>query len=287
VRTPVAILDGPMGTELDRRGVPTPLPWWSAGANLAAPGVVAAIHRDYAAAGATLHTANTFRTKRRTVGARWAELASAAVSIARASVPVSHRVLGSIAPLEDCYRPDLSPADDEPEATRREHRELARHLARAPVDVLLCETFPHPGEALIAVEEAVATGCETWLALSPGPDGTLLAPSELAAAAEEAVRRGARAVLVNCVGVLHALAFVEALGLIGARHGVPVGVYANAGHVDDAVGWKALDEAPERAAVHYLAHARRWCEAGATIVGGCCGTGIPHVAAIARALSPA
>ncbi|GAB4114575.1 MAG: homocysteine S-methyltransferase family protein [Sandaracinaceae bacterium] len=285
MRAPIAILDGPMGTELDRRGVPTPLPWWSAGANLAAPEVVAAIHRDYAAAGATLHTANTFRTKRRTVGARWAELASSAVSIARASVPASHRVLGSIAPLEDCYRPDLSPAQDDPTTTRREHRELAQHLARAGVDVLLCETFPHSGEALLAVEEAVATGCETWLALCPGPDGTLLSPGALGACAEEAVRRGARAVCVNCVGAPHALAFVEALGVIGSRHGVPVGVYANAGHADDAVGWKALDEAPERAAERYLAHARRWYEAGATIVGGCCGTGVPHVAAIASALA--
>jgi S-methylmethionine-dependent homocysteine/selenocysteine methylase len=286
VRAPVVILDGPMGTELDRRGVPTPLPWWSAGASLEAPEIVAAIHRDYAEAGATLHTANTFRTKRRTVGERWAELASAAVSIARRSVPPGHRVLGAIAPLEDCYRPDLSPAVREPVRTRAEHRELARHLAADGVDVLLCETFPHVGEALIAVEEAVATGTETWLALSPGPEGLLLTPAALAEGAEEAVRRGARAVLVNCVGAERALGFVGVLGSIGARHGVPVGVYANAGHVDDAVGWRALDEEPERAAERYLAYALAWREAGATLVGACCGTGVPHVAALSGSLSP-
>lgn len=279
------ILDGPMGTELDRRGVPTPLPWWSAGANLRAADVVGAIHRDYAAAGATLHTANTFRTKRRTVGERWAELASAAVSIARRSVPAGHRVLGSIAPLEDCYRPDLSPAERDPGRTRAEHRELARHLAAEGVDVLLCETFPHVGEALIAVEESVATGCETWLALSPGPDGALLTPAVLAEGAEEAALRGARALLVNCVATERALPFVARLAEVGARRGVAVGVYANAGHVDEAVGWRALDEAPERAAERYLAHALTWREAGASIVGSCCGTGVPHVRALARELS--
>src|SRR5688500_17354583 len=120
------LLDGPLGTELDRRGVPTPLPRWSAGAVDAAPDVLRAIHADYARAGATVHTANTFRTKRRTLGDDWERLARRAIAIARESVPAGHRVAGSIAPLEDCYRPDLSPVDPAPE-----HRELARVLADA------------------------------------------------------------------------------------------------------------------------------------------------------------
>ena len=62
---PVQLLDGPLGTELMRRGVPTPLPGWSAHALETEPTVVEAIHRDYARAGATIHTTNTFRTRRR------------------------------------------------------------------------------------------------------------------------------------------------------------------------------------------------------------------------------
>jgi len=280
----VRILDGPMGTELDRRGVPTPLPLWSAGANASASEVVRAIHRDYADAGATLHTTNTFRTKRRTVGPRWRELATRAVSLAREGVPDGQLVLGSIAPLEDCYRPDLSPAEEDAAGTLEEHRELAFALAEAGADVLLCETFPHARGALLAVEAALETGRPTWLALTPGPEGTLLSPRELAACAEGAARLGASAVLVNCVASERALPFVAALAEVGVRRGVPVGVYANAGHVDDAVGWRSLDEEPERAAERYLTTARSWVDAGASIVGGCCGTGIPHVRAIARAL---
>lgn len=268
----IVVLDGPLGTELDRRGVPTPLPRWSAGAIDDAPDVVRAIHADYARAGATVHTANTFRTKRRTVGDAWERLARRAVALARDAVPSGHRVAGSIAPLEDCYRPDLSPADPRPE-----HRELARALASAGVDVILCETFPHVGEALVAVEEAVRTGVPAWLSLTAGPDADLLTPAELEEGAREAVRRGAAAVLVNCVPADRTLAYVERLAAIG----VPFGAYANAGRPDDRVGWRALDEEPERAAERYARIADAWIASGATLVGSCCGTGPAHVAQLA------
>ena len=61
----LTFLDGPMGTELERRGVALPAPAWSAAALASAPQLVAAIHADYAAAGADVATAATFRTTRR------------------------------------------------------------------------------------------------------------------------------------------------------------------------------------------------------------------------------
>lgn len=61
------VLDGAMGTELERRGLAAPLPLWSAGALLSAPDAVAAVHRDYLAAGADILVANTFRTNPRTL----------------------------------------------------------------------------------------------------------------------------------------------------------------------------------------------------------------------------
>src|SRR5215469_11941511 len=136
------VLDGPVGTELTRRGVDLPAPAWSARALDACPELVATIHREYVAAGAQVHTANTFRTKRRCVGARWEELARRAVALARDAAPRS-RIAGSIAPLEDCYRPDLSPGA----RSAAEHRELARVLADEEVDVIVCETFANPLEA--------------------------------------------------------------------------------------------------------------------------------------------
>jgi S-methylmethionine-dependent homocysteine/selenocysteine methylase len=264
------ILDGPVGTELDARGYRTELPLWSAGAVRDAPELLAQIHRDYAAAGATVHTANTFRTKARQAGEGWRELTEAAVRIARSAVPASHRVAGSIAPLEDCYRPDLSPPDPFPE-----HRELADALALAGVDLLLCETFPHPGEALAAARAALLTGLPVWLALTAGPDADLLSPAIVRDTARRAVDLGVSAVLVNCVPVNETLRFVEAL----AGLGVPSGAYANAGAVDDEVGWRS--DADPRGVERYLEEARGWTRAGATIVGSCCGTGPAHVRALA------
>lgn len=259
------MLDGPLGTELTRRGVPLPAPAWSARALDVAPDVVAAIHRDYVAAGATVHTANTFRTKRRSVGARWEELLQRAVRIARENVG-DLRVAGSIAPLEDCYRPDLSPGL----ASREEHREVAEALIRAGADLLLCETFPNEIEAVVAVEEAVRTGAETWASLLPMSPGFPLRDT-----ARRCIDAGASAVLVNCLPAKDTLGWIEQL----AGLGVPFGAYANAGDESDEYGWGAD---PHVASGRYERLARSWIERGATIVGGCCGTGPEHIARLAR-----
>jgi S-methylmethionine-dependent homocysteine/selenocysteine methylase len=227
--------------------------------------VVAAVHRDYVAAGATVHTTNTFRTKRRSVGDRWEELLQRAVRIARDSVG-ELRVAGSIAPLEDCYRPDLSPGL----ASREEHREVAQALARAGVDLLLCETFPNEVEAVVAAEEAVRTGLETWVSLLPmTPD------FPLRDTARRCVDVGASAVLINCLPAKDVLGRLDQLTNLG----VPFGAYANAGDERDGYGWGAD---PELAARRYEELARQWIEAGATIVGGCCGTGPAHIARLAH-----
>lgn len=269
---PPLVLDGPVGTELHRRGVPTPLPRWSAGAAFDAPEVLASIHRDYAAAGATVHTANTFRTRGATGGMDWRRLTERTVEIARASVPPSHRVAGSLAPIADCYRPDLSPVD-----SFGAHAEFAAALAAAGCDVILCETFPHPGEALAAVRAATGTGIETWLALTPGPDGTLLDPGTLGTTAEEAASLGASVVLVNCASLSALPPFVASLAGLGIRFGV----YANAGRPDDAMGWQAT--VPTGAAERYAEAALAWWAEGASVVGGCCGTGPEHVRAMVSA----
>ncbi len=265
----ITILDGPVGSELLARGVPTPLPLWSAWALRHQPDAVAKIHADYAAAGATVHTANTFRTKRRQLGPGWDDLARAAVQLCRDAVPAGHRVAGSIAPLMDCYEPWNSPAEP-----RGEHRELVEVLAAAGCDVLLCETFPHVGEGWVAVEEAVRTGVETWASFTAGPDADLLSPADVREAARGAIARGARAVLVNCIPAARTLAYVRELAVLG----VPFGAYANAGQADENLGWAPHEEAPER----YASFAMDWVREGATLVGGCCGTGPAHVAALTR-----
>ncbi|MFT5051075.1 MAG: S-methylmethionine-dependent homocysteine/selenocysteine methylase [Chlamydiales bacterium] len=274
----VQILDGPVGTELLRRGVPTPLPGWSAHALESQPDVVEAIHRDYRAAGAMIHTTNTFRTRARVFPRTWEQLGRVAVDAARAAAAPGQFVAGSLAPLEDCYRPDLSPAHSDPDACRQEHADLARVLADAGCDLLLCETFPLVHEGLLAAEAALATGLETWVAFTPGPEGDLLTPAEVAEGARAALSLGVAGVLVNCVPATAALAHVRALADVLATSRTRWGCYANAGHADEQMGWSSAPGIPDR----YADLARTWVDAGATIIGGCCGTGPEHVAALAR-----
>lgn len=271
------ILDGATGTELLRRGYRTELPLWSAGALQAAPDLVRAIHRDYAQAGAEIVTANTFRTNPRTlekVGlrARAKELNRLAVELARESGAAF--VAGSIAPLEDCYRPDLVPA---PEVARREHGEMAGLLADAGCDLLLVETMNTIAEACAALEAAKATGLPVLVGFVCGVDGRLLSGESAEAAARAADAFGPAAVLVNCTPLAAIPRALEALRRGTAR---PLGAYANIGCEDPVVGWTLTDDVePEP----YARAAREWVKLGARIVGGCCGTTPEHVRRLAMA----
>ncbi|MCO4773269.1 MAG: homocysteine S-methyltransferase family protein [Deltaproteobacteria bacterium] len=273
------VLDGPVGTELLRRGIPTPLPLWSATAIDEAPDVLAEIHRDYALAGATVHSTNTFRTSPwalRAVGreADAPRLTRDAVRIARSAVPSTHRVAGCLAPLEDCYSPGLSPAAS---IARPALGEAADLLAAAGVDLILCETFPHPGEALLALDAAAATGLPVWVSLTPGPSGDLLDDATILRVGMRAMNAGADAVLVNCGRPDRIATAIAAL----AKEGVPTGGYGNVGEPDPVQGWRSEGEsAPDPYADAVLG----WVRSGASIVGGCCGTTPAHIARINQRL---
>ena len=161
------ILDGATGTELNRRGVDTGLPLWSANAlmNDRDTFTLQQIHEDYLRAGADIITTNTFRTHHRALvpsgnAQRALELTRRAVATARAAlttVPAetSRFVAGSISTLEDCYRPDLVPSDD---ALRAEHSERVHHLLECGVDLFLIETINTIREAVIIAKLATITG---------------------------------------------------------------------------------------------------------------------------------
>ncbi len=266
------IVDGPMGTALAANGVDTKLPLWSAAALVDCPSRVAAVHRAEASAGATVHCTNTFRVQPRSFPHSYIERVTQAVSIARASIASTHRVAGSIAPLADCYRPDLS------EGAKADHRPLATALANAGCDILLCETFPHVEEGLAALAAARGTGKETWLSFTAGPDGDLMTPRALSRAAERAAIAGAGAVLINCVAATRTTPFVAALrDALGDA--LPFGAYGNAGTIDDGVGWTS---APDPGPAAYAEIAARWVDLGATLIGSCCGTSSAHTAALAK-----
>lgn len=253
------ILDGPLGTELEARGYALLSEAWSAKAVMEVPELVAQIHASYAVSGATVHTANTFRTQPRLFPTTYSQLTRRAVELARDAVPTEHRIFGSVAPLRDCYRPELARVDAD---ARRGHQLMIDALVAADVDGILCETFANPDEAMLVSELAVASGRETWLSLTPGPSGDLLSRANLVRVGMSAKRSGVNALLVNCCPLAFVDGVLSELGDLGVR----VGVYANAYSVS-----------PDA----YAAAAAGWIEAGASIVGVCCGGGAEHVRALA------
>ena len=162
---PPLVLDAALGTELLARGAALPAPLWSAQALLDAPELVAQIHRENAEAGADVLTIASFRLhgrdlRRSSCSLSQGELLSLAVkaakgreeeekislkgeeaaqqmgAAARPSEGATHpskkifsgvAVAGSLAPLEDCYRPDLVPKQEN--ILFSEHSELAAALA--------------------------------------------------------------------------------------------------------------------------------------------------------------
>jgi len=251
------LLDGPLGSELTRRGVATGGIAWSADANLTAPTVVADIHRAHVALGCDLVRANTFRARPERL-ADWKASLDAAVALAR-SAAGELPVYASIAPFGDCYdrtTPDLV-------AARRSHEAVLERLLARGVDGLAFETFPNAEEACMMHALARATGLPFWISLTAGPSGDLASPAEVAETARQ-IATGARWVGVNCIAASQLAPFVNAL----AEVAVPIAAYPNASR------WGEPPLSPDR----FLAAVVPLFPLAA--VGACCGASLDHVRAL-------
>jgi S-methylmethionine-dependent homocysteine/selenocysteine methylase len=277
------LLDGATGTELERHGVPTPLPLWSAAALETHPDRVREIHAEYLEAGAELLTANTFRTQRRALarggwGERAAELTTRAVRLAHEAVAAAPRpalVLGSAPTLEDCYRPDRVPEDA---ALEREHREHAQHLADAGVAGVWIETMNTIREACAATRAAVDVDLIPLVSFVCGDDAKLLSGEPLAEAARAATDAGAAALGVNCLPPKAVPRCLEVL----TNQPLPISVYANLGAPCDEQGFVRSDDCDPQAFARF---ALSWRANGARLLGGCCGTTPAHIQTLANALA--
>jgi S-methylmethionine-dependent homocysteine/selenocysteine methylase len=288
------LLDGPMGTELVRRGVR-----WRKHGLVTDAAQVQQLHEEYLSAGADVLRTNTFQLNPHTyldvfrnldhmrhIGAPGLEqlprkLLGISVQLAReardrsgARIPIA----GVLSPLEHCFRPDLAPPTDQ---ARREHDQLARFFAEDGVDFLLLESMNTIGEAKAALAAGRAVGLPVWVSFVLGPEGELLSREPLSRAVTEMEEGGAEAVLVNCAPPED---ISLALDKLRSSTKLPFGAFAHIGRFSPP-SWKfeffpqfidTEEWSPER----YAAQARRWCEQGATIVGGCCGTSPAHIRAL-------
>jgi len=294
------LLDGPMGSELVRRGVR----WRKHGMLSDAP-AVQQLHEEYLAAGADVIRTNTlqlnprlylnvFRSRdhMRQIGAPGLEtmaqrLYRTAAYLAKYARTKTGRVAnatvaGVLSPLNHCYRPDMAPPAEQ---ARKEHEVLARILAEEGVDFIFLESMNTVGEARAALDAARATGLPVWVSFVLGPEGEVLSGEPLADAAKAMEQGGAEVVLVNCAPPEDV---TRAIAKLKKATSLPVGGAALIGRFSPP-SWKfdfhpQFVDTQEWPPDRYAAEARRWRDAGATIVGGCCGTQPQHITALRTAL---
>ncbi|HEY8520159.1 MAG TPA: homocysteine S-methyltransferase family protein [Gammaproteobacteria bacterium] len=285
-RGEIVLLDGGTGSELRRRGFPMRDDVWAALASVTHYDLLRAVHEDYLRAGADAIVANTFAGTRFVLAAgglagRFEEITRRAVAAAmeaRAAAGRPAAVAGSLSCLPPCFDPNRYP---EPAAEARAYRELAELLAACGVDAIALEMLEDTRHAALACEAARATGLPFWLGVScrlergrlvafDFPDVTLEECLDALLPYEPAV-----------VNVMHTPpeAVVPALELIRSRWQGALGAYPELGSAPGpAAGGPALP--PDELA----AAACAWVDAGARLIGGCCGTTPAHIAALHAAL---
>jgi len=282
----VLVLDGGTGTELRRRGAALDRVTWSGLAALTAFDLLVEIHADFVAAGADVITTNTFGATPFVLAAAGhahdrGAIVSRSVDAALRARDESGRdvtIAGSISCLPPAFDTARYPNE---RVERAAYAELADRLAGAGVDVIALEMMQETHHAPLACEAARATGLPFWLGLSCrlGAGGELVGfdfPLVPLASCLDALLPFEPAAVTIMHSPIEAVAPALA-ALRGAWPGL-IGAYPEIGDGTE----------PARVAPVELARAaREWTEAGATIVGGCCGTTPDHVRAVALALRDA
>ncbi len=283
------IIDGGMGTELEKHGVPMDGKVWSGRSLLSHPEVVQQIHEKFITAGAEVIIANSFAAARHMLepgglGDQVRAINLSAVKLAQqardnaAQGPVA--IAGSIC--------EWAPADDprwcQPEAVGRSAREQAEILAEAGVDLLaleMCEQIEFSVAVIDAIREL---GLPLWIGMSAKkfPECSTLSVFDDAALEFENLVIALSGYTAMMMNIMHTpiTDVEEALAIVKRHWKGPIGIYPESGYFT-MPNWQFIDIVePEKLAQI----AQTWVDSGVRMVGGCCGLGPEHIAALREAL---
>ncbi len=272
--------DGAMGTYLHERGVP--MDRCFAELCLTDAAAIEAVHREYVDAGAEILTTNSYGANRLQLDRQGLaeDLRRINIAAARLARQASERrcyVAGSVGPLGAALAPLGRVGREEALSVFREQVEA---LAEGGVDLIVIETISDLEEFEVALQ-AAKEACDLPVVVHKTftEDGRTLMgelPHEVVA---RAMAAGATAVGANCtVGPQRMVDIIERMA---ERAEIPLSAMPTAGLprlVDGKVRYHAEPAYMGR-------YARRIAEAGATIVGACCGSTPAHVAAMAAELA--
>jgi S-methylmethionine-dependent homocysteine/selenocysteine methylase len=298
--TTLRILDGGMSRELVRLGAELKQPEWSALALIDCPQIVRQVHEEFIAAGADVITTNSYALVPFHIGEeRFAQEGAALIALsgqlAREAADAAGRpvtVAGGLPPIFGSYEPQ----NFDPARVQDYLSVLVENLTPY-VDVWLGETL-----SLIAEGEAVRVAVEKtqkpfWISFTladgaaqvAGAKPKLRSGETVADAALWAAGSGAEALLFNCARpeVMEAAVKVAAEAMRAKGVSMPIGVYANAfdSDTDESAANEGLHETrKDLTSDVYSRFACRWADAGASMIGGCCGIGASHIHTLAGVL---
>lgn len=277
----VTVADGAWGTELDKLGCPAGFcreEW-----NVTKPELVEKVAASYVAAGSKIILTNTFGANRFVLGRhgreeKVAEFNKAGAQISKKAAGDKARVFASIGPSGRMVMTGEVTEQDLFDAFKAQ----AEALAEGGADALVVETMTELAEITAAVRAAKTTGltvaaCMTY---DSGRDRTRtmmgVAPEQAAKALTEA---GADIIGCNCgIGIEN---YIKVAGMLKAACDKPIWVKANAGMPEIENGKVVYRMQPDE----FAKQVKSLIDAGASIIGGCCGTSPAFIAAICKTLS--
>ncbi len=274
------LLDGALGTELQQQGLPIgacPDAW-----NLTQPEKVEEVARSYVEAGSRVILTNTFGANRFTLARhglaeKAAEINRVGVELARCAAGGRAKVFASVGPSGLMLMMGQVSEDD----LRAAYTEQTQALAAAGADGITVETMSDVAEAALATAAAHITGLPVAACMTFGSgakkDRTMMGvtPEQ---AAEQLTAAGADVIGSNCGQGIAGM--VDICRRLHAATDCPIWIKANAGLPEMVDGKTVYRQTP----AEFASFVPQLLEAGAALIGGCCGTTPEFIRAVAEKL---
>tara|TARA_Y100000588_G_scaffold394114_1_gene512919 strand:+ start:1959 stop:2816 length:858 start_codon:yes stop_codon:yes gene_type:complete len=273
----ITILDGAVGSELILNGENLPPHIWSAKINLTNPDLLFDIHKKYIQSGSNYITTNTFRSTTRAYkktglsNVKANETAKksmqSAVKIAKKAANKSIKILGSIAPLEDCYSPKLFPGI---KTAKNEFLIIAKWLKEGGVDGYILETMNSITETQSCLEVIQNFNIPIWVSFNLRDSDCIQSGESLENAINMVSDFNVDCILLNCNPIERTK---EALQIISDKCSV-WGIYPNLGIGEPSPDGVITSYYSDNA---FLSLCKNAIDLGASVLGGCCGTSPRHI----------
>ena len=289
----IVLIDGGMGTELERVGTQMNARSWSGAAVIEAPDVVRRVHREFVEAGAEVITVNTFSMAPHMLrgmgyGDRIEAAIADAVRLAREACAEAGKPDLPIAGSVSTMRIKDPETGTWPELPHEEAHEsiatLVRILKEEGCSILALEMMEDLAMAPMTTQIAVASGLPTWLGIScrRAADGTTIESFDVPGVTLDQLFAALLPLGADVLNIMHSEIPVTGEALERARPlwSKPMGAYPESGYFTMPT-WNFVDIVSPADLVE---EAKGWVGKGARILGGCCGLGPDHIRALRDAM---